>query len=189
MVTGDAFNLWYDGVIRDLKNKRKCIDDVCGWAKMLQALFWDTVQFLDVTGSHGIIQNPKKFVWGRQELEFVGFWLTRDGIHPSEETCQAIREFPRPTDITGIWSWFGLVEQVSFAFSKTALMEPFRELFKPKSDYAWSDDLQKSFEQAKKEIIGLVAKGVKSFVLGNWLCLVTDWSRTGIGYVLWMKGC
>ncbi len=101
------------------------MDDVCGWADTLKQLFWDTVGFLEITGHHGIIQNPKKIVWGRAELEFVGFWLTRDGIRPTDETCQAIRDFPRPTDITGIRSWFGLVEQVSFSFSKTALMEPF----------------------------------------------------------------
>merc|ERR1712082_427555 len=187
VVTGDAFNSWYDGVIRDLPRKRKCVDDVCGWADTLKQLFWDTVGFLEVTGYHGIIQNPKKFVWGRSELEFVGFWLTKDGIRPTDETCQAIRDFPRPTDITGIRSWFGLVEQVSFSFSKTALMEPFRQLLKPKSDYVWTEELQLSFERAKKEIVGLVASGVKSFVLGNWLCLVTDWSRTGMGYILWMN--
>ena len=31
--------------------------------------------------------------------------------------------------------------------------------------------------------------GVKSFVMGNWLCVVLDWSKRGIGYVLWQKRC
>ncbi len=119
----------------------------------------------------------------------MGFWLSKDGIKPTDETLQAIREFPRPTDITGIRSWFGLVEQVSFAFSKTTLMEPFRALLKPKSEYCWTEGMQAAFERAKAEITSIVAAGVKSFVLGNKLCLVTDWSRTGMGYVLWMKTC
>ncbi len=144
-----------------------------------------TVDFMEVTGAHGIIQNPSKFVWGRRELEFVGFWLTPDGIRPTDYTCKAIKEFPRPTDITGIRSWFGLVEQVSFVFSKTELMEPFCVLLKPKSEFAWSEPMELAFVRAKQEISSLVVNGVKSFVLGSWLCLVTDWSRTGIGYVLW----
>ena len=141
VVMGDAFNAWYDSVIRDLPRKKKCVDDVSGWADTLDQLFWDTVDFLEVTGNHGIIQNPEKFCWGRRELEFVGFWLTEDGIRPTDETCQAIREFPWPTDITGIRSWFGLIEQVTFAFAKTELMEPFRALLKPKSEFVWNDAL------------------------------------------------
>merc|ERR1711864_59780 len=113
-----------------------------------------SVEFLEVTGRHGIIQNPGKFVWGRRELEFVGFWLTADGIKPTEDTCKAIWDFPRPTDITGVRSWFGLVEQVSFAFSKTALMEPFRVLLKPKSEFLWTEPMQHAFDRAKTEISG-----------------------------------
>ena len=39
VVTGDAFNQWYDMVIRDLPRKRKCVDDVCGWVETLVQLF------------------------------------------------------------------------------------------------------------------------------------------------------
>ena len=83
----------------------------------MRQLFFDTAEFLTVTGSHGIVQNAKKFKWGRRELENVGFWVMEDGVRPSDETLTAIREFPRPTDITGIRSWYGLVEQVSYAFA------------------------------------------------------------------------
>ena len=70
------------------------------------------------TGQHGIVQNPKKFVWGRQELEYIGFWILEDGVRPNDDTLAAIQDFPRPTDITGIQSWFGLVEQVAYSFLK-----------------------------------------------------------------------
>ena len=88
---------------------------------------------------------------------------------------KSIREFPRPTDITGIRSWFGLVEQVAWAFSKTALMLPFRELLSKKESFLWTTELQTAFETAKEEIAGVVEKGVKAFKLGEQLCLVTDW--------------
>ena len=72
-----------------------------------------------VCGNNGVIQNLDKFVWGVRELEFVGFWLSEDGVRPTPETLAAIKYLPRPTDITGIRSWFGLVEQVAYSFSKT----------------------------------------------------------------------
>ena len=109
---------------------KKCVDDVTGWAALLLQLFQYTVNFLSYTSSYGIIQNPKKFVWGKRELEYVGFWIKEDGVRPTQETLNAITNFPRPTDVTGVRSWHGLVEQVAFAFNKTQLMEPFRKLLK-----------------------------------------------------------
>lgn len=35
----------------------------------------------------------------------------------------------------------------------------------------------------------MVVQGVKTFKLERWLCLVTDWSRMGIGFVLWILKC
>lgn len=40
---------------------------------------------------------------------------------------------------------------------------------------------------ARSEIVSLVEKRVTAFELGRRICLVTDWSRVGIGYVLWQK--
>ena len=65
---------------------------------------------------------------GTTELEFERFWLTEDVVRPTEETLKAIKEFPSPTDIRGLRSWFRLVEQVAFVLSKTTLMEPFQGL-------------------------------------------------------------
>ena len=42
-----------------------------------------------------------------------------DGYRPTHHLIEAIENFPVPTDLTGIRSWFGLVQQVSYAFSKT----------------------------------------------------------------------
>ena len=62
--------------------------------------------------SLSIVQNPKKFVFWCEELEYVGFWLDQDGVKLTEEMSQAISGFPRPADISGVWSWYGLVEHV-----------------------------------------------------------------------------
>ena len=78
----------------------------------------------------GILFSKKKFQFCSKEVEFLGFKVGGDGIKPSEEFLEAIRGFPTPRDLTGIRSWFGLIEQCSYAFSKTEVMEPFRHLLK-----------------------------------------------------------
>ena len=68
-------------------------------------------------------------------------------------------------------------------------MEPFRNLLTSKESFKWSQDLQNSFEAAKTEIASQIQYGVKTYVEGKPTALVTDWSRTGIGYVLVQKHC
>lgn len=187
--SGDGYTFWYDSIIQHIKRLKKCVDDVIGWAFTLLQLFHDVTYFLYYTGMHGVIQNPCKFVFGQKEIEYVGFWLKTDGVKPTDETLASITNFPRPTDLTGVRSWFGLIEQVAFDFSKTTLMEPFRKLLSKHAEYLWTDDMQKAFETAKVEMVKLVAQGVTSFKLDKWICLVTDWSRVGVGFVIWQKNC
>ena len=65
---------------------------------------------------------------------------------------EAIRNFPAPTHVTGVRSWFGLVNQVAYAFSQAEVMAPFRELLKSKTFY-WDSTLQDIFDQSKDNII------------------------------------
>jgi len=48
-----------------------------------------------------------------------------DSVRPCEKYLRAIREFPIPKSITDVHSWFGLVNQVSYAFSMNEKMLPF----------------------------------------------------------------
>ena len=79
--------------------------------------------------------NEEKFQFCLKEIDFLGFRVDSEGVKPSEDFLEAIKEFPAPRNITGIRSWFGLVEQSSYAFSKTSIMEPFQPLLKPKAKF------------------------------------------------------
>ena len=112
-----------------------------------------------------------------------------DSIRPSIEYLKAITDCPRPRDITGLRSWSGLVQQVAYAFSNSDLMNPFRLLLKPSTEFAWSQELQDSFEKSKEEIVKAVENGVKIYDPEKATALCTDWSKTGIGFVLLQKEC
>ena len=71
----------------------------------------------------------------------------------------------------------------------TTTKEPQVPLMKKGAEYAWTPALQGAFDVAREEIMELVKSGVKSFRLGAWTCLVTDWSQRGVGFVLWQKRC
>ena len=68
-------------------------------------------------------------------------------------------------------------------------MEPFRELLKKDGDFAWSGELQMAFDHTCQSIADKVVAGVKTFVLGRPTAVVTDWSKSGVGFVLLQKSC
>ena len=68
-------------------------------------------------------------------VEFSGFEITPTNVRPSPNLMKAIADFPIPTNITDIRSWFGFVNQVSYVFSMADKMTPFHVLLKPKSPF------------------------------------------------------
>jgi hypothetical protein len=75
------------------------------------------------------------------------------------------------------------VEQVSWAFTKTDAMKPFRERLSLKSVFVLSQELQEAFKKLRTMIVNSVKNGVRTFDLGRQTCLNTDWSKTGISFI------
>ena len=81
-------------------------------------------------------------------------------MKPCEEMLQSITDFPRPTNLSGIRSWFGLVKQVDFTFSMAYIMAPFNHLLSVKTKFVWSQEMNNAFEKAKLEIVQAVSDRV-----------------------------
>ena len=195
IASGDGYTRRYDEILANAKlshkNYTKCIDDALLWSKSIEDSFWKTVEWLEIAGKNGIILNPQpeKFEFAEDEVEFAGFEITSDSVRPCSKYLKAIREFPTPKSITNVRAWFGVINQVSYAFSMTEYMQPFRELLKPSTAFHWNTQLNDIFLKSKSKIVEEISEGVRIFDTSKPTCLATDWCKTGIGYVLSQKHC
>ena len=189
IASGDGFTRRFDKIVSHIPRKTKCIDDTLLWSDDLERSFWQAVEWLDVCGRHGITLNPEKFVFGADTVPFAGFEITRDSIRPARRYLDAIHNFPTPSSITDVRSWFGLVNQVSYAFATADHMLPFRQLLKPETPFRWDEELDKLFKNSKQVIAKEIEEGIAIFDINRTTCLVTDWSKTGIGFWLLQKHC
>ena len=115
MASGDGYNQRYDNIIADVARKSKCVDDVIMLDndESIADHWWRIIDYLILVGSNGIILNPKKFQFCQREVNFAGFLITQDDVKPLPKYLDGIRNFPRPTNISDVRSFFGLVNRVS----------------------------------------------------------------------------
>ena len=171
-----------------MPRQARCIDDTILWDDSIETSFQYTIDYITHCGSNGIVFNPEKFDFAEKEVEFVAFQIMEDEIKPTKRMTEAISSFLTLKNITDIRSWFRLVNQVSYTFSQAKIMAPFRELLKTRDrKFYWDDTLDKIFEESKLKIINEIENGVKTFEVNRLTYLLTDFSRTGIGYFLFQK--
>ena len=170
--------------------KTRCIDDSLLWDDSIESSFWHTIEYINHCANKGIVFNPDKFRFAEMEVEFAGFQVTANGVKPTKRMTETILNFPTPTNITGVRSWFGLVNQVSYAFSQAEVMDPFRELLRTKNrKFYWDETLEHIFQESKKTIVKRIEKGIQTFEMNRATGLATDYSKTVISYFLFQKHC
>ena len=189
--SGDGYNRRFDAIVAHISRLERCVDDSLLHDLDLEDHWWRAIEFIELCGRSGIVLNsePEKFQFAEPIVDFAGFRITNDNVEPLPKYLDAIRNFPTPTNITDIRSWFGLVNQVSHYAQLRDMMAPFRKFLSPKVKFDWSEELNTVFEESKLKIVEAIKEGVKIFDITKRTCLRTDWSKQGIGYFLAQKHC
>ena len=189
LAAGDVYTRRYDEIIKDVGRKVKCVDDTLLYDTDIESAFFHTWEYLALCAKNGITINQSKFQFCQDEVIFAGLKITRSGICPSDNILSAIRDFPAPRDITGARSWSRLVNQIAWAYSTTAAMQPFREFVKPNAKFDWDETLERLFRESKEVLIRQCGEGIRTFDTARNSCLQTDWCKEGIGYLLLQQHC
>ena len=187
--SGDGYTKRTDDIIAGFPRKCKCVDDSLLHDVTIEQAFWHAVDFLILCNKNGIIFNAEKFIFGKEELDFAGFTVTMDGVKPTKQMISSLEGFPVPKNRTDLKSFFGLVQFVSYVFSQSKQLAPFRDLLKKKNDWYWDQSLDSLFSKCKTMIVNQVIDGVKTFQVNLPCALWTDWSKEGIGFSLFQKRC
>ena len=144
---------------------------------------------LGLLGDSGIVLNPSKFQFCEKTVDFAGFRISANEVASLPKYIATIKNFPTPSSITDIRSWFGLVNQVAHYAQLSTTMEPFKKFLSPKNQFMWTSELQDAFECSKNAIVDAIRQGVQIFDKIMKTCLTTDFSNTGIGHYLSQKHC
>ena len=96
------------------------IDDIgCfgeSWEQHLQVLEQVVIRLQD----NGFSVNPCKCEWAVQETDFLGYWLTRNGLKPWRKKIDAILQLQHPCMVKDLRSFIGAVTYYCTMFPKRA---------------------------------------------------------------------
>ena len=143
----DAYTHRFSLITEEIKRKQVIVDDTLLYSKNTEENFHDVCQLLEIGHKAGLIFNSDKFQFAQDTVDFAGLEVSKEGVKPSRKLLDSIKNFPRPDTLSEARSFFGLVNQVSYTFSMSSVMEPLRLLLKP-------DTLELVDESQKYVLIG-----------------------------------
>lgn len=139
----------------------------------------------------GITINLSKCIFGKKEVEFLGYTVSEEGIKPTADKVKAITEYPRPDTVEQLRRFMGMINfyrsHLPNAVEHQAELNKFLHNTKKKdqTQIVWDEKSVKAFEQCKVSLKSAVT--LSHPTADAPLALMTDASDTCIGAVLQQK--
>ncbi|GBG72942.1 hypothetical protein CBR_g12663 [Chara braunii] len=127
--------------------------------------------------------NHNKCEFARQELEYLGHYVTPQGIRPLADKIEALRVWPEPTNTTDVRSFMGLAGYyLRFITGYSRIAAPMTRLQSPKVPFVFNDDTRRSFQALKTAMLMAPVLSIYDPTLPTRVTI--DSSGYGIGAVL-----
>jgi len=102
----------------------------------------------------GLKLKPRKCLFVRDEVEYLGHLLTSDGLKTNPRTVNAVKEYPQPQSVKEIRQFLGLSSYYRhFIKNFAALAQPLTALTRHNVEFKWTEECQEAFDKLKQCLI------------------------------------
>ena len=150
----DIFQEKMGTLFEDLQYVRVYIDDLLVLTKGTFDEHLDQLAtVLERLRNAGLKVNAKKSFFARSELEYLGYWITREGIQPVASKVEAIHAMKPPTNKRELRKFIGVVNYYrDMWIRRSEVLAPLSRLTSKEAKWSWGSEEQKAFDTMKRII-------------------------------------
>ncbi|KAG7599432.1 Reverse transcriptase domain [Arabidopsis suecica] len=158
-------------------------DDILVYSKNLEDHVMHLRLVLDLLRKEKLYANFKKCTFCTDNLVFLGFVVSADGIKVDEEKVKAIREWPSPKNVSEVRSFHGLAGFYRrFVKDFSTIAAPLTEVIKKDVGFKWEAAQEGAFQTLKEKLTNSPVLILPNFM--KTFEIECDASGLGIGAVL-----
>jgi hypothetical protein len=182
-VAPGEFQRIMDQALAGLKNVIVYFDDIVVHGATVEECRDNVKACMEKLRSLNLHLKRKKCQFFKDEIEFLGHKITKEGLKKTDEKMTAVTDAPRPKNADEVRSFLGLVMYYAkFIENASALTAPLRELTKKDVRFVWTEREEQAFQAIKREICS--PRVLTPFNPQHEIVLATDASPFGISGVL-----
>ena len=180
----DIFQARMSRLMAGLEFVRTYLDDVLIISK---GTFADHLTKLDVClariAKTGLKINADKSFFGKNEIEYLGYWVTRQGVQPMPKKVDAILNMAEPKNRKQLRGFVGLVNYYRDMWRRRShVLAPLTSLTSKNVPWRWGADERKAFAETKKIISKEAVLAFPNF--SKEFIIYTDASKCQLGGVI-----
>ena len=180
-----TFQRRMDSILAGIDSAFAYVDDIVVGSPDVDSHKKDLQRIFGVLNRANFQVNFAKCVFFRDEVQFLGHYLSKQGIRPLPERLDTIRNFPKPELVTQLRSFLGVVNYCHrFIPNVSTILSPLSALSQgPKrSKVMWNAAADDAFVAAKNALTSIQTLSYPR--VGFPLRLTTDASDIAVGAVL-----
>lgn len=132
---------------------------------------------------YGVRIKQSKCAFLQDSVEYLGYRIDAQGLHPTESKVDAIVNAPAPQNVTELRSFLGLLNYYGkFVANLSTVLHPLHQLLQADTPWKWSTQCEDAFKGCKQRLLN--SKCLAHYDPEKPLRLACDASPYGVGAVI-----
>ncbi|XP_063385411.1 uncharacterized protein K02A2.6-like [Cydia fagiglandana] len=172
-----------ESIVRDIPNAQSFCDDILIFGKTREDHLSTLEAVLKKLKDLGLKLKKSKCTFLADEVCYLGFVVSKDGIKPDPNKVAAVAKMPPPSCVTEVRSFLGMVNFYSkFIPNASDILDPIHRLLKKGARWNWTTNCDEAFNKIKSLLIG--KRILAHYDPNNHVTLTCDASPRGVAGVL-----